>query len=558
MQNFLGRTSLATLTLSLAALGGCGGGGSASIPAPSPAPAPAPAPAPSPAPAPLPSPDVSAVPVADPGSPLPEGWQRGAFMEIFVRSYQDSDGDGIGDLKGLISRLDYLKDLGVRGLWLMPVTKIQDGDHGYAVSDYRDIEPAYGKLADMDELIKQAHARGIGVIIDHVINHSAAQHPLFVNAKDTATNAFRDWYVWQNLAPSGWSIYGGNPWRSTGNGAYFAPFWDQMPDFNLLKTEVVDFHKNALRFWLNRGVDGFRFDAVGNLVENGPSAWENQPRNYTLMNEMRALLNGYSRRTMVCEGPADPQGFGAGTACGGAFAFDLNGALIGAARGQAASVTTIANYFKTAPAGMSPFMSNHDSFAGQRAADQLGENLAQLKLAASAYLLLPGTPYIYYGEEVGLRGAAGLTGDAAQRTPMAWATGGTAGFTTGTPYRALAANASTNHVAAQAADPASLLNHYKALLALRNGTPALRDGDYANAVATGTLLSFLRRTATQTAVVLINFGTAAGDATVTGLGANAALQAAYPSGGSNAAADAAGQARLTVPAQSLRVYTATR
>jgi glycosidase len=506
----------------------------------------------------LPTPEVSTVAVADPGSPLPEGWQRGAFMQVFVRSYQDSDGDGIGDLRGLINRLDYLRDLGVKGLWLMPITRSQDGDHGYAVTDYRDIEPAYGKLADLDELLRQAHARGIGVILDHVINHSAAQHPLFVNAKDSPTNAWRDWYVWQNPAPTGWNIYGGNPWRSTANGAYFAPFWDQMPDFNLLKPEVVEFHKNALRFWLNRGVDGFRFDAVGNLVENGPTAWENQPRNYTLMSEIRTLLNGYSRRTMVCEAPADPRGFGASTACGGAFAFDLSGALIGAARGQASSVTALADYFKTAPSGMSPFLSNHDSFAGQRAADQLGGVLVQMKLAASAYLLLPGTPFIYYGEEIGLRSATTLTGDAALRTPMAWSAGATAGFTTGTPYRALASNAATQHVDAQTADPASLLNHYRTLLALRNSLPALRDGDYHQGVATGTVLSFQRRVTGQGVVVALNFGTSDVALTVSGLPASAALQAAYPAGGSNVTGTPDGQALFNVPAQSLRVYTFAR
>jgi alpha-amylase len=547
MTRCVGQFQKASMAVAAALLAACGGGGSGAA-----------APGPPPAPVALPTPDTSAVAAADPGSALPEGWQRGAFMQVFVRSYQDSDGDGIGDLRGLTSRLDYLKDLGITGLWLMPVTKSQDGDHGYAVSDYRDIEPTYGRLADMDELLRQAHARGIGVIIDHVINHSAAQHPLFANARDSATNAWRDWYVWQNPAPGGWSIYGGNPWRATANGAYYAPFWDQMPDFNLGKAEVVDFHKNALRFWLNRGVDGFRFDAVGNLVENGSAAWENQPRNYTLMNEMRQLLNGYARRHMVCEGPADPQGFGATSACGSAFAFDLSAALIGAARGQAGSVATLSNYFKTAPAGMSPFLSNHDSFAGQRPADQLGGDLARLKLAASTYLLLPGAPFIYYGEEIGMRGATTLTGDPALRTPMAWSAGANAGFTTGTPYRMLGANAATNHVTAQQADPNSLLHHYRTLLALRNGTPALRDGDYANAAATGTLLTYQRRTATQAATVAINFGSTAAEASLTGLPASATLQAAYPAGGTNATSDAAGQARVTVPAQSLRVYTHTR
>jgi len=498
------------------------------------------------------------VSAADPGSALPAGWQHGAFMQIFVRSYADSNGDGVGDLRGLIAKLDYLKDLGVKGLWLMPIAASQDHDHGYAVVNYRDVETAYGSLADLDELLRQAHARGIGVVLDYVMNHSAAQNPLFVNSSAGSTNAYRSWYVWQASAPGGWSIYGGNPWRSTTTGAYYAPFSDTMPDFNLANADVVAWHQSNLRFWLNRGVDGFRFDAVGNLVENGPGAWEDQPRNYTLMNEIRALLNGYARRHMVCEGPADPQGFGASTACGSAFAFDLSGALIGAARGDAASVAKLAGYFRTAPTGMAPMLSNHDGFAGQRPADQLNANLAQLKLAASAYLLLPGSPFIYYGEEIGLRGAATLSGDAALRTPMAWGSGATAGFTTGTPYRALAANATTNNVAAQQADPASLLNHYRTLLALRNGIPALHDGDYANASAAGTLLSYQRRTATQGAVVLINFGTAPVDAVITGLPLGTTLKAAHPAGGADTASDAAGQARVTVPAQSLLVYTHTR
>ncbi|MGM9480575.1 alpha-amylase family glycosyl hydrolase [Roseateles sp. NT4] len=539
--------SIAAALLAAAALAACGGGGG-SAPSPSPAPAPTPAPAP----APLPAPDVSTVVAADPGYALPDGWQLGAFMQIFVRSYQDSDGDGIGDLRGVTSRLDYLKDLGVKGIWLMPITKSQDGDHGYAVADYRDIEPAYGKLADLDELIKQAHARGIGVILDYVMNHSAGQHPLFVNAKDSATNPWRDWYVWQNPAPTGWSIYGGNPWRSTANGAYYAPFWDQMPDFNLLKTEVVDFHKNTLRFWLNRGVDGFRFDAVGNLVENGPNAWEDQPRNYTLMNEMRVLLNGYSNRYMVCEGPADPQGFGAPSACGSAFAFDLQNALMGSAKGQVSAVASLANYFKTATPGMAPMLSNHDSFAGLRPADQLNADLTQLKLAASAYLLLPGTPFIYYGEEIGMRGATSLSGDAAIRTPMSWSTAANAGFSTAAPYRALASNAATNNVAAQQADPDSLLNHYRALLNLRNTLPALRNGALWYGTAVDTVLTYQRFFAGQTVVVAINFGTSAAQTSSPNLPSNAILEGKL--GAADIKVDATGTAQIAVPAQSLRVY----
>ena len=140
------------------------------------------------------------------------------------------------------------------------------------------------------------------MIIDCVINHSAAANPLFVNSKSASSNAYGGWYLWQSLKPGGWSIYVKDPWRGTSGNCYFAPLWDQMPDFNLLNPRVVAYRKDNLRFWLNRGVDGFRFDAVGNLVENGPSRWENQPQNYPLLRDARALMNGYEQRFLVCEG----------------------------------------------------------------------------------------------------------------------------------------------------------------------------------------------------------------------------------------------------------------
>ena len=156
--------------------------------------------------------DISPVPARIQPSPLAEGWQHGAFMEIFVRAYQDSDGDGIGDLRGLTLRLDYLQDLGVRGIWLMPITASADHDHGYATTDFRAIEPQYGTLADFDELIAQAHRRGIGVIVDYVINHSAASHPLFVAARQDKASPWRDWFLWSDESPPGWDIWGKYPW----------------------------------------------------------------------------------------------------------------------------------------------------------------------------------------------------------------------------------------------------------------------------------------------------------------------------------------------------------
>ena len=154
--------------------------------------------------------DLGAItsPVApkDPGSRLPADWYKGAFIEIFVRGFKDSDGDGIGDLRGVTQSLDYLQDLGVKGIWLMPVTRSLDRDHGYAVTDYRNIETDYGNLADFDELLEQAHARGIGVIMDYVINHSASTHPLFVNSAASRSSAYRHWYLWEDTPPTGWDI----------------------------------------------------------------------------------------------------------------------------------------------------------------------------------------------------------------------------------------------------------------------------------------------------------------------------------------------------------------
>jgi alpha-amylase len=553
---------LASCLLVLAACGGGGGGGAPTaapdpgpvvIAPPAPAPAPGPAPAPPPAPS-LPTVDISPVAVTHTSSPLPDGWQHGAFMQVFVRSYQDSNGDGIGDLQGLIQRLDYLQDLGIKGLWLMPVTASQDADHGYAVTDYRNVETAYGRLADLDALIAAAHARGIGVVMDYVMNHSAALHPLFVNARAAGTNAYRDWYVWQASMPGGWNIYGGNPWRSSATGAYFAPFWDQMPDFNLANAAVVEFHENNLRFWLNRGIDGFRFDAVGNLFENGPAAWENQPANYTLMARLRRLMDGYSRRLLVCEAPADPRGFGA--ACGSAFAFDLRSQIVNAARGDATAIASLVAYFRNATPAMAPFASNHDSFAGDRLWNQLGGNLAQMKLAAAAYLLLPGTPFIYYGEEIGMASAASLGGDPRLRTPMSWAADTTrAGFTTATPYRALSANVGTNNVAAQATDGNSLLQHYKALIAVRNARPSVARGSYDASFAIGPIAGYQRVLGSERTLVVINFANGpTGSFAIDRLPARATLRQVLPAGGALTPVDGAGNARLDLPAQSVRVY----
>ncbi|MFO1339257.1 MAG: alpha-amylase family glycosyl hydrolase [Burkholderiaceae bacterium] len=514
--------------------------------------------------------DLGPVPFEPSPSALPEGWEHGAFMEIFVRAYQDSDGDGVGDLRGLSSRLDYLKDLGVKGLWLMPVQRNADGDHGYATSEYRSIAPEYGTLADFDELIRQAHARGIGVVMDYVINHSAAQHPLFQEAAKSPSNPWRDWYVWRTDAPPGWSIWDACPWydadtrpwlstvhpklmprpAATAHNIYFGTFGPHMPDFNLRNPAVLDYHLASLRFWLNRGLDGYRLDAVPHMIENDAVHWNDQPESRALTKRLQDEIKRYPRRYVVCEATAEPAAYGDPAVCGGAFAFGYVEHFVGAARGQAGSVRRLAEYYRSASPTMATFLSNHDIFTGGRLWDQLGGDLARYRVAAAAYLLQPGTPFIYFGEELGQAGVTALDADQPVRSPMSWsAEPATAGFTRGTPFRPVSPNAARFNAASEAADPASLHAFYKALLGLRNGRPSIAQGSFEASFADGLVLGFQRRLGHERSLVLVNYDTRAAIVTVPGLAAGDRLRPLYPAGADTPASDT-----LTLAPQSVQVF----
>ena len=448
-------------------------------------------------------------PVAMQASPstLPDGWQQGAFMEIFVRAYKDTNGDGIGDLKGVTQSLDYLQTLGVKGIWLMPITASADGDHGYATTDFTAIEPAYGTLADFDELIAQAHARGMGVIMDYVINHSARSHPFFESALQGPSSPYYDWYVWESEAPKGWDIWGKNPWFTTPQGAYFGTFGPHMPDFNFRNPAVLAYHQSSLRFWLNRGLDGYRLDAVPHLVENTAKHWNDQPQSRQITGALTALITDYPKRFVVCEATAKPQVYAAKDICGSAFAFGLERQFVLAAQGERKAIHAVADYFKTAPATMATFVSNHDIFAGRRLWDQVQGNEAHYRLAAASYLLQPGTPFIYYGEELGMAGVPGLEGDLPLRTPMSWsADAQRAGFTTGSPFRPVSPNVAQNNAEAQRQDPKSLFNFYRGLLEVRNTFPSIARGSYLAPRVQGQVLAFQRTWADETTLVVINYG----------------------------------------------------
>jgi glycosidase len=499
--------------------------------------------------------DTSPVAFQDTASSLPEGWQKGAFMEIFVRGYKDSNGDGVGDLRGLTQSLDYLRDLGVRGLWLMPITASADHDHGYATADYRQVEAAYGNLQDLDELLKQAHARGMGVIIDYVINHSARTHPLFVDAASSPASSYRDWFVWQPQAPSGWDIWGKNPWTQTQNGAFFATFGPHMPDFNLRNPQVLAYHQDSLRFWLNRGLDGFRLDAVPHLIENSAAQWNDQPESRRLTHDLRELITRYSRRHVVCEATANPLVYGAADVCGSAFAFGHEANIVKAAKGEPQAIAAVANYFVTAPQSMATMVSNHDIFAGERLWDQVAGDMAQYRLAAATYLLQPGTPFIYYGEEIGMAGVKGLPGDAPLRTPMSWrGDAQTAGFTSSMPFRPVSPNAATHNVQAEQGDPNSLLTFYQAMLKLRNSYVSIAQGSYEAPLVQGKLMSYQRKLGPQHTLVLINYGTYTASTDIQALPARSKWLAAYPTDAPAMRADGRGALALAVPPQSVLVY----
>jgi glycosidase len=447
-----------------------------------------------------------------------------------------------------------LQGLGVKGLWLLPITESSDRDHGYAVKNYRALEADYGSHADFDLLLSEAHKRGMGVILDFVINHSSNQHPLFLNSSSSAKNAQRDYFIWQTPKPTGWQIYGQDPWYASNwaNGFYFAGFTSSMPDFNLRSSDVETFHHDNLRFWLNKGVDGFRFDAVGNLIENGPGAWEVQAENHVVMSKVRQTIMQYSQRFMVCEAPANSNAFAQADSCGSAFAFDLSGSVVGAAKGDTASIQKLADYYKTRSVNLAPFVSNHDSFAGDRLWNQVQGNLAQYKMAAASYLLLPGTPFIYYGEEIGMASSNALSGDAALRTPMSW-TADAKGFSTATPFRALSANVNSQNVTQQQSDSNSLYQHYKQLLALRNTQLALRSGTYEAAWALQKTMGFQRVAGAEKIMVVLNFDTQANALNVSNLTPGETWS---PLLGTNATASvsSAGVLQLNLPAQSFAVF----
>jgi alpha-amylase len=427
-------------------------------------------------------------------------WRDAVFYEIFVRSFSDSDGDGIGDFNGITQKLDYLQSLGVTAIWLMPIHP-SPSYHGYDVLNYYAVNPQYGSMDDFKRLLSEAHSRDMRVIIDLVLNHTSSQHPWFIEANSNPQSKYRNWYVWSDTDQ-------GNGWHAGNGGYFFGLFWEGMPDLNYHDPEVTAQMEKMARFWLDDiGIDGFRIDAAKHLIEeNG------QTENTAATHEwFKGFYSAY--KIDKPEAYAVGEVFGAGgfiaktyvNQLDEVFNFEMASGFVNSANGGSNSGITSAIKFtlKDMPDGQyATFLTNHDQ---NRSMSVFNGNVDKAKVAASMLLTAPGTPFIYYGEEIGMEGQKP---DENIRLPMQWTTDlSTAGFTTATPWRAPGANMVRVNVAIEENDANSLLNHYRALIALRKGHPALQTGTLM-LLETGNsaIYAILRHEADETLLVVINLG----------------------------------------------------
>ena len=443
-------------------------------------------------------------------------WNDAVFYEVFVRSFQDSNSDGRGDFAGLTQKLDYLNDgnpatttdLGVTGLWLMPMME-SPSYHGYDVTNYKATEPDYGSMAEFETFLAAAHRRGIKVIIDLVLNHSSSQHPWFTQSASSAGNSYRDWYLW-SPTDLGYGPFGGSGWHYRNGSYFYGAFYDGMPDLNWRNPQLKAAMWDASRFWLRKGVDGYRLDAVRYLVETG-STTADTPESLDLLHEFHDSLKAVNPAALsVGEAWTATRAvlpYVQNNRLDLCFEFDLASSIISAvSQGSATNLRNQLNLVTTLYPKLqyATFLTNHDQ---NRVFDVLGSNLARMKQAAALYLTMPGVPFLYYGEEIGM---AGSGNDESKRRPMQWTAGTGAGFTTGSPWYALNANYAQYNVATEQADANSLLNHYKKLIGLRTANETLRKGYYLPATASAApVLAYARVYGQEAVLVAANLGSSA-------------------------------------------------
>ncbi len=441
------------------------------------------------------------IPTLDPT--VDRWWNDAVFYEVFVRSFQDSDGDGIGDINGLIERLDYLQELGVTALWLMPIME-SPSYHGYDVVDYYTVEQDYGTNEDFQRLIEEAHKRGIRVTVDLVVNHTSTENPWFI-AANSGDPEYRDWYVWADPAPDYLGPWGQRVWYQGQDGAYYAVFWSGMPDLNLSNPEVTAQINDITRYWLeDMGADGFRMDAVRHFIENG-AAQENTPDTHAWLQAYHTFYKSVDPEAFtIGETWTDTQNAAQYAVDENDIPFEFN---LAEEYVRAAGSPISGNLYDVAelvdasypPNQFGIFLTNHD----QNRVMSVLRDPAKAKLAAALLLTSPGVPFLYYGEEIGM---TGTKPDEDIRLPMQWTSDDpNVGFTTGVPWRAPAADYPDVSVALQEDDPDSLLNTYRTLIRLRNEHEALREGEWTAVTPNSNrLYAFLRHTENETILVLFN------------------------------------------------------
>lgn len=491
------------------------------------------------------------------------GLRDGVIYQIYPRSFQDSNGDGVGDLEGIRSRLDHLVWLGVDALWMSPINPSPMADFGYDVADYTDIDPAFGDLAQFDALVEAAHARGLAVLLDMVPCHTSIEHPWFVDSRSSRASARRDWYTWADPGPDGgppsnWiSSFGGSAWQlDPASGQYYLhTFYPEQPDLNWRNPDVADAIASVLRFWFDRGVDGFRVDAIIHAIkdtqlrDNPPAGppippfppdpsghdpvWTvDRPEAPEVVRLLRSVADEYPGRLLLGEAYLPVErlarylGDGAGDGFQRGFDFELSRIPWGAEPLR----TTIERAERFTPADAEPTwaFSNHDL---SRHATRFGEERS--RLAALLLLSMRGTICLYAGEEIGMVDGPELAaplhdrfGRDRQRTPMQWDPSPTRGFSDGQPWLPLVDPAERN-VADQARDPSSLLTFYRHLLALRRGSPALHRGTLRLvADLPPDLVAWTRTGDDEGVLVLANMGDAPATVDLSGIGATGEVIAA--------------------------------
>lgn len=435
-------------------------------------------------------------------------WNDAVFYEVFVRSFYDSDGDGNGDLRGLIQKLDYLNDgdpttsddLGVTGLWLMPIMESLSY-HGYDVVDYYTVERDYGTNDDFRALIAEAHERDMRVIVDLVLNHTSWEHPWFEDAQR------RDWYIWRDDDPGYVGPWGQRVWHPREGDYYYALFWEGMPDLNYRNPQVTEASYAIARFWLEEmGVDGFRLDAARHLIEEGEQQ-ASTSATHAWWAGFDALTDEIGPELLtvgeVWADTSEAALYVANDELDLVFEFNLASAIISSASGgDPGWLDYVLGQVEAGyPAHQyATFLTNHDQ---NRAMSQLRGDGEAARLAATLLLTLPGTPFIYYGEEIGM---TGQKPDELIRTPMQWSADEQAGFTAGRPWEPVNADYEAVNVAAEASDPGSLLSHYRRLIHLRNEHAALRRGDLLPLQSEcKPLYGYLRHAEDESLLVILNF-----------------------------------------------------